>query len=108
MSTYIVINPKGLNVRSKPDTATGKIVRMMTAGEAFVATDVVLIKGVETWARLTSGDSVIQQYCMIGQVGRPAHSKEVDTAPVVSFPGNSWMSALDTWARSKGFDGPRP
>lgn len=104
---YIVINPRGLNVRSKPDTATGQIVRVMATGEAFTATDVFLMRGTETWARLTSGDSVVQQFCMIGQVGRPAHARE-QTSEGLPIAAASWQKAIDAWARLKGFDGVKP
>jgi hypothetical protein len=102
-----VINPKGLNVRSKPDTATGQVIRSMTMGEAFTAVDVMLVKGTETWARLTSGDSVIQQYCMIGMVGRPQMCREV-ASQGVPVTASQWQTALDVWARLQGYDGPKP
>lgn len=104
---FLVINPKGLNVRSQPLTTVNNIVRVMSPGEAFTAFDVILIKGTQTWARLTQGDSVIQQYCMISEVGRPAHCRE-QASQGVPPPASSWQNALDAWARLKGFDGPLP
>lgn len=103
---FIVINVKGLNVRSKPDTKTGQIVRFMTNGMAFIASDVFTV-GTETWARLTRADNSIQEYCLIEKTGTAPFAKEQFTQPSPST-GSSWQQALDKWARDLGFNGPKP
>ena len=108
--SFIVLNSAGLNVRSKPDTATGQVFRKMTMGEGFVAQDVFIVRD-EVWARLSEGNSVHQQYCMIRKTGRPDYAREVGEVAVQPVPpvsGDPWRNAIDAWARLKGFDGPLP
>ena len=103
---FIVINLRGLNVRSKPDTKTGQIVRFMTNGQGFTATDVFTV-GTETWARLTRADHSIQEYCMIEKTGTAPFAKEQFTQPAPST-GSNWQQEIDSWARDRGFNGPKP
>lgn len=100
---FIVINAKGLNVRSKPDTRTGQIVRFMTGGMGFIATDVFTV-GTETWARLTHADHSIQEYCLIEKTGTAPFAREQSTTP----PSSNWQAEIDAWARIHGYNGPRP
>lgn len=101
-------NGNGLNVRSKPDTKTGAVTRWMTNGEGFQATDVFTL-GNETWARVSRGDNVIQEYACIAIGNRIYCREQVSvTGAQLPAPATSWAQALDEWARSKGFTGPRP
>jgi hypothetical protein len=104
MQKLIVVNKEGLNVRSKPDTKTGQVIRRMTNGEGFTAVNIFTV-GAETWARLTTAESVIQQYCMISIVGRPLFAIHQEATPA---PSSNWQTEIDTWARTKGFNGSKP
>jgi hypothetical protein len=100
---YIVVNPTGLFVRSKPDTKTGQVIRKMTNGEGFTAVNTFTV-GAETWARLTHADSVIQQYCMIEIVGRPLFARPQGDPSTAS----TWAQEVDAFLRTKGYTGSRP
>jgi len=76
-------------------------------GEGFVAYDVFIVRN-ETWARLSKGDSVYQEYCMIEMTGRPAFARSQYLSAPQPSSGDDWRNAIDGWARSRGFVGPQP
>lgn len=110
---FIVVNPSGLNVRSKPDTATGQVVRHMTNGEGFTAND-VFTQGNQTWARVSRGEGVQQEYCCIAIANkvfcREQVTGQVDIANGQTAPGQlltpfDRLEKLEAWARTKGYTG---
>lgn len=102
---YIVVNNRGLIVRSKLDTGTGMPLRKMAQGEGFEGFDKVEI-GDQTWVRLTQDSDVTQEYVCI-QIGNHILAQETHTEQT-SFPRAEWVTALDNWARIQGFKGPKP
>ena len=112
IAIYIVTNQygNGLNVRSKPDTRTGSIMRFMTNGEGFQAYDIFTI-GNQTWSRVSRGNQVIQEYACIA-IGNKIYAREQQTPPTddtLAFISHlkQYILKLDKWARANGFDGDR-
>lgn len=104
---YIVTNQygNGLNVRSKPDTNTGKVMRTMTNGEGFQTYDVFTL-GNQTWARVSRGDQVIQEYACIA-IGNKIYAREQISTTTEPMP-TAWTDQIDAWARSNGYNGVKP
>lgn len=108
-TTYIVTNQygNGLNVRSKPDTNTGKVMRTMTNGEGFQAYDIFTL-GNQTWARVSRGDQVVQEYACIA-IGNKIYAREQTTPPRDDNQAQQrWANQIDAWARSNGYNGVKP
>lgn len=105
---YIVNNQygAGLNVRSKPDTQTGQIIRFMTNGEGFQTQDVFTV-GNQQWARVSIGDQVKQEYVCL-QIGNKIYARPQTTPTPQTQPSSTWAQAIDQWARSKGYNGQAP
>ena len=105
MTTYLVVNPQGLNVRSQPSTNhNATILRKMSQGEAFQTLELFYI-GNQLWARLTAHTTRSNEYCCITYANRepfaiPADDDDPNT--------DTWTIALDQWARSLGYNGPKP
>jgi hypothetical protein len=106
MANYVVINNRGLVVRSKPDTQTGQPVRVMSQGEGFEAQDKTEI-GDQTWVRLSTDNDVTQRYVCV-KIGNHILAQETNEGGEMTFPRIEWVQALDNWARIQGFKGPKP
>jgi len=111
MQTYIVTNDKGVLVRGKPDTKTGYPIRKMAAGEAFTVIEIITTDNNQKWARLTDDNDVTQEYCCIQiankYFARPSASQETFTRASAP-PAMAWAESMDAWARTLGYQGPRP
>jgi hypothetical protein len=104
---YIVTNNEGLKVRRKPDVNTGAVVRVMSNGEIFHVNDVFVL-GLKVWARLTEGDGAEQEYACLA-IGSREFAVLHDPNPEPGGEGIfGWPTAIDAWARSQGYNGPRP
>jgi len=107
IAIYIVTNQygNGLNVRSKPDTHTGAVMRTMTNGEGFQAYDVFTLSN-QTWARVSRGDQVKQEFACIA-IGNKIYARE-QTTPAPITTSTAWADQIDLWARSNGYNGVGP
>jgi hypothetical protein len=117
---FVVVNKSGLNVRSKPDTKTGTIMRVMSNGEGFRAMD-VFAQGNQVWARVSRGDERVQEYACLA-IGNIIYAREQTSTissplhpptsgvPTAAIPSNvyTWMAAVDQYLRSQGYSGPKP
>lgn len=110
---YIVTNSEGLNVRSQMDTTNSRnIQRRMSFGEGFVVLELYNkqgASGLQQWGRVSNNPGGISQEFVCLQIGNKVYAKEQAQAESIpSLPDtNAWRVAIDAWARSKGFDGPR-
>ena len=106
---YIVTNSKGLTVRGKPDTQTGGAIRKMSMGEVFDVIEIITPTNNQKWGRLTDDNDVTQEYACL-QIGNRyfARKSEVGDPPTEPPTAMAWMLSMDSWARTKGYTGPRP
>ena len=108
---YIVVNKRGLNVRSQMTTTNqANIQRTLSFGTGLVVHEVYHIQGMsglQTWGRITENPGGQQQEYVCIKIGEMIFAQEeqanedVDTA-------TDWMHEIDAWARTKGYTGPRP
>src|SRR5262245_60414528 len=108
---YIVTNKDGLLVRSQMNTKNdANIKRKMSANEGFTVYQTYVQNGNETWGRLSNDPGALQQEYTCISIGNRVFAKR-EEAPMPSIPyaiSSEWATAIDAWARSNGFKGPKP
>jgi hypothetical protein len=108
---YIVVNGDGLNVRSQMNTTNSKnLLRRMSNNEGFVVHETYNVQGMsglQVWGRVSDNPGGISQEYVCLQIGNKVYAKEQTSQPTQPV-SNAWQTAIDTWARSQGYTGPRP
>jgi len=107
--SYTVTNPEGLFVRAQMNTTNPfNIWRKMSNGESFTIYQTYPI-GAQIWGRLTDNPgNVSQEYACLQIANKQFARLEAPPADIPAGGSRVWMLALDTWARSQGFNGPPP
>lgn len=114
MAYYVVVNPNGANVRSQMNTMNpNNLLRQMSANEGFEVYEIYNmhgISGLQVWGRVSKNPGGISQEYVCLQIGNRVFAKEQEfDRPYPPQPDqDAWRIAIDSWARSKGFNGPKP
>lgn len=97
----IVTNFQGLNVRTQPNAQRNDIItRTLSCGEIVTAFD-VFDNGAKTYARICEQTTGKQEYILVRD------GKTIYAAPR-GMTSLSWAQEIDTWARTKGYQGRKP
>lgn len=106
---YVVINSNGANVRTQMSTLNPfNIVRVMGTNEGFVVHETYNISGMsglQVWGRISDNPGGQKQEYVCLSIGNKVYCKLQETP--LPMPEN-WAQAIDVWARSIGYTGPRP
>ncbi len=99
---YIIVNPRGLNVRSGPTLSSTRL-RRLNVGD-LVPIETTIINNGDQWGKLAGDDPQARpEYIAIRLRGIVYAAPAQDNAPA-----RAWMSAMDAWARRCGYSGPAP
>lgn len=95
----VVVNPQGVRERTAPTTQAYSP-KLYAAGEVIEIVETLIPRKNEIWGMLYRKERAFvalaiedKTYCI--QLGEPENPTE-------------WMQALDAWARTKGYTGPKP
>ena len=101
--TFTVENKNGLNVRDRPNTSTGKIVRRSSFGEVFTVDSTFPVLN-QVWGRIGHGETTPTEYICIS-IDKKLYAREQIPS---DLPILDWKQAIDQWARGLGYRGPTP